>query len=221
MLDRLVLATQNPGKVAELAGLLAPAGVRVLGLADLPGPFPEPDETGDTFDANATIKALAYAAATGLPCIADDSGLVVDALAGAPGVISSHYATDGRPDERTREQRDHANNARILRELDGVPPERRAARFICVMALAVPPSPGGPTEPTVLALTRGSFEGRIGARPQVPRGSGGFGYDPLFLVAPDFARTSAELSKPEKNALSHRGAASRALLAEIARIRGG
>jgi XTP/dITP diphosphohydrolase len=211
MLDRLVLATQNPGKVAELAGLLAPAGVRVLGLADLPGPFPEPDETGDTFDANATIKAIAYAAATGLPCIADDSGLVVDALDGAPGVISSHYATDGRPDERTREQRDHANNARILRELDGVPPERRAARFVCVMVLA-------DANGHVLALIRGSFEGRIGTPPDVPRGSNGFGYDPLFLVAPHFTRTSAELAKAEKNALSHRGAASRAMLDQLTHL---
>lgn len=207
-MPELVLATQNPGKIAELRGLIAPVGYEVLGLADLGELPPEPEETGDTFEANATIKALAYARATGRLCLADDSGLEVDALGGRPGVISSHFAFDGRTDgdaaAMTREERDAANNARLLRDLEGVPAERRTARFVCTMVLAGPEG--------VHFITTGTFEGRIGLPPQVPRGDGGFGYDPLFLVAPDYSRTSAELEKSEKNRLSHRGAAVRAMI---------
>ncbi|MCC5823646.1 MAG: transposase, partial [Planctomycetes bacterium] len=149
-MPELVLATQNPGKIAELSDLLAPVGYTVLGLADLGDLPPEPEETGDTFEANATIKALAYARATGRLCLADDSGLEVDALGGRPGVISSHFAFDGRTDGEaaamTREQRDTANNARLLRDLQGVPEDRRTARFVCTMVLAEPsthPGAGG------------------------------------------------------------------------------
>jgi non-canonical purine NTP pyrophosphatase (RdgB/HAM1 family) len=397
----IVLATQNPGKIAELRDLLAPAGFTVLGLqelaAELGGIPAEPEETGSTFAENASIKALAYAEATGRLCLADDSGLEVDALGGRPGVISSHFAFDGRTDgaaAMTREERDAANNERLMAELEGVPAEARSARFVCVMALGAPGAggfqppdraqpdaavagfsgnfttrkgdrlphwdvangtyfitfraaagisfseperrlildacrhfhearywlhtacvmpdhvhlllrtiqrrdgswptgaevvhsiksftatqinrgrgrigsvwqreyfdrlvrsaaemeeanryiqqnpvraglcekalqypfvwrqesgsalraDGGLEAPRskILATTSGAFEGRIGLPGEVPRGPGGFGYDPLFLVAPGFDRTSAELDKSEKNRLSHRGQAVRAMVA--------
>ncbi len=142
-MSELVVATSNPHKVREIAAILAGEGlddVRLVGLADLGEPIPEPAETGATFEANAAIKALAYARATGRPCLADDSGLEIDALDGRPGVISSHYCTDGREVGMSRDQRDAANNARVLRELEGVPESRRTARFVCVMALAMPAS---------------------------------------------------------------------------------
>lgn len=223
-LGRVVIATGNPHKVEELRAMLALPGVEFLGLTDLPGHehLTEPEETGTTFEANATIKALSYAEQTRLPCLADDSGLEVDALTGAPGVISSHYSTGGRETGLTRPQRDAANNARLLRELEGVPPERRSGRFVCAMVLASPPSQTTPTpggrasdRPRVLAGSRGIFEGRIGLLGQVPRGTNGFGYDPLFLVAPAFVRTSAELEPVEKNRLSHRGAAAAKMLGEL------
>lgn len=205
----LILATSNPHKVDELRAILGAAGLtgyRILGLNDLQffRPLREPEETGSTFEENAAIKARAYTSQTNKLCLADDSGLEIDALHGRPGVISSHYATDGRETGLSREQRDAANNARVLKELEGVPPEARAARFVCVMVLA---------EPTgkVMATTRGTFEGRIGLPPAVPRGENGFGYDPLFLAGPGFEVTSAELPPVEKNRLSHRGAAARAM----------
>lgn len=207
---RIVLATANPHKVAELRAILAREGlgekVRLLSLDEAGGPFAEPAETGATFEENAAIKARAYARATGLPCLADDSGLEVDALAGRPGVISSHYFSDGRPSDLPREERDRLNNERLLRDLADVPPERRSARFVCVMALAVP---SRDRESPTLTTFRGTFEGRVGLPGEVPRGSHGFGYDPLFLVAPDYALTSAELSPDEKNRLSHRAEAAR------------
>lgn len=233
-MPELVLATQNPGKIAELRDLLAPAGYTVLGLADLGDLPPEPDETGATFEQNATIKALAYAQATRRLCLADDSGLEVDALGGRPGVISSHFAFDGRTDgaaaAMSREQRDQANSERLMAELAGVLPEDRGARFVCTMVLAGPDLGAGGSQPPdrakhdahgVLAVTRGVFEGRIGLPTEVPRGSGGFGYDPFFLVAPGFTRTSAELDKAEKNRLSHRGAAVRAMEEHLRRLAGG
>ena len=239
----IVLATQNPHKVEELRAILSSVGggggedgglgVEVIGLGDLPGRgvaggggvggggFAEPVESGTTFAQNAAIKALAYARMTGQVCLADDSGLEVDALGGAPGVLSSHYNTDGEERGQDRATRDRLNNERLLRELRGVPFEERGARFVCVMVLASPPgrlSPNG----RVLAEVRGSFEGRIGVCAEevggggelkvvVPRGEFGFGYDPLFLVGPGFERTSAELSGDEKNALSHRAAAANKL----------
>ena len=144
----IVIATGNPHKIDEIRAVLRPIGVDVIGLSDLPGPFDEPVEGKDSFIENATLKATSYAQQTGRVCLADDSGLEVDALGGAPGVISSHYATDGEETGLTREQRDSANNARLLKELEGVPPEQRTARFVCTMVLAAPPthdgaSPGG------------------------------------------------------------------------------
>jgi XTP/dITP diphosphohydrolase len=203
--DPIVLATGNTHKAVELRAIFARAGTQVVGLEDLPGraAFREPAEHGITFEQNAAIKALGYAAQTGRTCLADDSGLEVDALAGRPGVISSHYSTDGRETGSPRQERDRSNNERLLRELGGTPAERRAARFVCVMLLARPGR--------IIATTRGTFEGRIGMPGEVPRGSNGFGYDPLFLVAPGFVCTSAELDPTAKNHLSHRGAAARAM----------
>lgn len=202
----IVLATANPHKVAELRHIFAGVGIEVQGLNEASSgrALEEPKETGATFDENAAIKARAYAAKLGKMCVADDSGLEIDALQGAPGVISSHYSTDGLETGLPRAARDKANNERVLRELHRVPEHRRTARFVCVMCLAAPNG-------EILATTRGSFEGRIGLPGEVPRGAHGFGYDPVFLVAPDFMRTSAELSPEEKNERSHRGMAARAM----------
>lgn len=201
----LVAATGNPHKLGEIRGLLAGLGIAVLGLDEAGGPFPEPDETGDAFETNATIKARAYAAETGHPCLADDSGLEIEALGGRPGVISSHYDTDGRPDHRPRADRDAANTARVLRELEGVPDERRGARFVCCMIVARPSG-------EVTHAARGELQGRIGVPPRVPAGAHGFGYDPIFLVGPDHRRTAAELDPAEKAEISHRGEALRRLV---------
>ena len=213
-MTEILLATGNPHKIEEMNAIfatLAGGRFRFVSLADAcPGrTLVEPAETGTTFEQNATLKALGYAAQTGRPCLADDSGLEVDALGGRPGVISSHFATDGRETGASRAERDAANNARLLRDLAGTPDDRRTARFVCVMVLAAPPgSGGGGGGPVVLASARGTFEGRIG---HAPRGAHGFGYDPLFLVAPEYSRSSAELAPDAKNALSHRGAAARRL----------
>ena len=191
----LVLASGNRGKAAELAALLAPLGWQLVAQAELG--VAEIEETGETFEANALLKARHAAAATGLPALADDSGLEVDALGGAPGVRSAGYADGGS---------DAANLAKLLRELDAVPESGRGARFRCVLAFVV-----GATDPTPL-IARGSWEGRIGRE---PRGSNGFGYDPVFVV-PDPAgggeRTAAELAPALKNERSHRGQALRELL---------
>lgn len=228
---KIVIATGNPHKVEEMReifrdpalGLVA-FGVEFVGLGEVEGgPFPEPRETGVTFEQNATIKALTYASATGMWCLADDSGLEIDALDGRPGVISSHYCTDGREEGMSRAERDAKNNERVLREMAGVDEERRTARFVCVMCVARPAE--------TLVRVRGTFEGRIGMpldearaemdanmEPGVPRGEGGFGYDPIFLLpAPDH-RSSAELSATEKNARSHRGAAARLMAARIKQV---
>ncbi len=204
----IVIATSNPHKVEELGAILAAEGLtafRLLTLKDVaPSGLPEPAEIGTTFVENATIKAMTYAKLTGCLCLADDSGIEIDALDGRPGVISSHYATDGRETGITRQERDAANNARVMRELAGVPLTQRTARFRCVMVLADP-------HRGVLHIADGTCEGRIGTTPDVPRGGGGFGYDPLFLLAPDFRHTTSELGAEAKNAVSHRGFAARKL----------
>lgn len=213
-MEAIVIATGNPHKVEELRAILGAAGVEVMGLRDLAGweGLCEPEEHGRTFEANARIKAMSYASQTGRTCLADDSGLEVDALGGRPGVISSHYATEGVETGLGRAERDAANNARLMRELEGVPAEARTARFVCVMCVARGRGGGG-----VVAESRGEMEGRIGLAGEVPRGTNGFGYDPLFLVGPGFRRTSAEMSAEEKNARSHRGAAAREM---VRRLRG-
>jgi len=206
----IVLATQNPGKISELQSLLSETPIDIIGLDHFDRAFPEPEEDGQTFLDNATIKAIAYAKLTSMHCLADDSGLIIDALNGRPGVISSHYAFDGDADGEaatmTRAQRDVLNGQKVLGELEGIPDEERTARFTCTMVLA---DPAG----TVLGSTVGAFEGRIGRSDQVPKGENGFGYDPLFLVGPDYTRTSAQLEPAEKNRISHRAAAVKDMIA--------
>lgn len=401
-MDPIVIATGNPHKVEEMRAIFGSRGIPVIGLKDLGGSFTEPTETGGTFEENATIKALSYAEQTGRICLADDSGLEVDALGGAPGVISSHYSTDGRETGLSRQERDTANNQKLLVRLAKVPERERTARFVCVMCLAGPdlslggagfqpaqsppahkpsdfqffdgkfdktssgdlphwqvgratyfvtfnllkgqlsdeeraivcdaclfwhgtrlilhqavvmpdhvhmifrplqqadglwptlkgimhsikrhtsnqiqklrgtsgmlwqeenfdriirshsdfeekmhyvamnpvkaglcskpglypyrvdgsmgglqtrpPQAGEQEKPRVLALCRGTFEGRIGMPGDVPRGDHGFGYDPLFLLPFPDTRSSAELSPEEKNRLSHRGAAAAKMAQEI------
>lgn len=198
-MQKLTIATSNPHKVEEISAVLRPLGIDcvALGRTDIP----EPDEDGVTFEENARIKAVAYARALGEMVLADDSGLEVDALDGAPGVQSARYAGLGA----TRAERDAANNAKLLAALAGVPDARRAARFVCVLTIARP-------DGTIIAESRGTFEGVIG---HVPRGANGFGYDPL-LVLPD-GRTSAELTSEEKNARSHRGNALRLIVPKLPR----
>lgn len=212
----LLLATANPHKVRELRAilepLLGPMGLSIVSLDEArladgrpASSLPEPVEDGDTFEDNARIKAVAYARATGVACLADDSGLEVDALMGEPGVDSAYFAHGREKGPGVpRAERDAANNARLLRVLQGQSDSRRTARFVCAMCLA---SPSG----EVLAAARGTFEGRIGRE---PKGANGFGYDPLLTL--EDGRTSAELSDEEKNARSHRGAAARAMAQGIA-----
>ena len=197
---RLLFASSNQHKLDEVRAILAPIGIEVEGLDSLPHQIPEPDEDGETFEENARIKAIAYAKAAGRICLADDSGLEVDALGGAPGVHSARYAQIGV----TRVQRDQANNIKLMRQLKDVPFEKRAARFVCAMCLA-------DADGNILAETRGTFEGLITDHPM---GSNGFGYDPL-LYLPDRRCTSAQLSPAEKNARSHRGQAARQMAAML------
>jgi XTP/dITP diphosphohydrolase len=192
---KVVLATANPGKQREFAALLGPRGFELvlqsaLGIASVA-------ETGHTFEANALLKAHHAAAVSGLPALADDSGLEVDALGGRPGVWSARFAGPEASDEE--------NNAELLRALAERPEVPRTARYRCVLALvrrADDPRP---------LLAQGIWEGRIGTRHV---GSGGFGYDPYFIPA-GFECTAAELSAAQKNALSHRGAALRDLIARL------
>lgn len=191
----IVLATRNQGKVKELQEMLADFSVEIRSLADF-GPLPEVVEDGATFDDNAYKKALFTAKALGLPALADDSGLVVEALAGAPGVHSARYAGEKADDA--------ANIAKLLREMEGQS-DRRAA-FVCVLSLAVPSGP---------ALT---YEGRCeGQITHEPRGGKGFGYDPVMLYPP-LHKTFAEMEPAEKNRVSHRGAAMAQLQEEFAKI---
>ena len=192
MAPRLLLASANQGKLRELRTILDGLPVELVGLteADLGEP-PEVEETGDTFLENARIKARAYAAWSGRAAVADDSGLEVDALGGAPGVRSARYAGEGAGDQ--------ANLDKLLAALAGVPPERRTARFRCAAVLVDPK--GGEWH------AEAAWEGRV---LDAPRGTGGFGYDPVFL--PDgWDRTSAEVDQATKDAASHRGKAFRAL----------
>jgi len=195
---KVVLATRNRGKLREIAPLLDGLGLELCTIDDV-APKAELREDADTFEENALAKARQAAAATGLPAVADDSGLEVDALGGAPGVRSARYAGPGADDAR--------NNAKLLEALRDIPPGGRRARFRCVAAF-VDPARGR-------EITRaGVCEGEIlGA----PRGEGGFGYDPLFLL-PDRGRTMAELPLDEKNRVSHRAAAFRALAAALAQV---
>jgi len=196
-----VLATGNGHKVRELRTLLADLieelDLEIVGMGEFPD-VAEVVETGVTFAENATLKAVAAAQATGLPAVADDSGLAVDVLGGAPGVFSGRWAgTHGQ---------DRANLELLLGQLYDVPEQHRAAAFVCAAALALP-------EGTVVVR-----EGRMpGTLAREPRGENGFGYDPILVVEGD-SRTSAELTFEEKNAISHRGKAFRALAADLRKV---
>ncbi|HTC80054.1 MAG TPA: RdgB/HAM1 family non-canonical purine NTP pyrophosphatase [Acidimicrobiia bacterium] len=195
---RLVLASANPDKAAEISAILS-AAVPGLDLAPRPDGVPDVDETGTTLLENARLKAAAIATATGEAAVADDTGLVVDALDGAPGVWSARFAGDGST---------YADNvAKLLSELAGVAPERRTARFETVALVRWP-------DRREVAAT-GAVEGVIATE---GRGDGGFGYDPVFVPVEGNGRTFAELAPEEKHALSHRGRAFRALAAELANL---
>ena len=185
---RIVVATGNRGKLQELRSMLSPLGVEIKSLADYPH-IPEVIEDGHTFEENAVKKATAITEATGEIALADDSGLEVDYLKGAPGVFSARFAGEGKDDS--------ANNQKLLELMEGVPLEKRTARFKCVVALALPRREGR------FYTAEGSCEGIIGTE---PRGSEGFGYDPLFIV-PGMGKTFAQLDMAAKNDLSHRGKA--------------
>jgi XTP/dITP diphosphohydrolase len=192
----LVLASGNPGKLRELAALLAPLQLRLIPQGDLG--IESVEETGTTFLANAVLKARHAAARSGLAALADDSGLEVDALGGRPGVWSARFAGAGASDA--------ANLRRLLEELDGVPEAARQARYQCVIACVREPADPAPF------IASGTWEGRIVHEPQ---GQGGFGYDPVFVPTGE-ARTAAQLPAALKNARSHRAQALAALVAGLA-----
>jgi len=195
---RLVIATRSAHKLRELRELLRLEHADLVSLDDLGVPG-DPDETGSTFEANAAIKARAAVRSTGLPVLADDSGIEVDALGGAPGVRTRRYAGEDATDVD--------NNTKLLEALAGLPPERRGARYVCVLALAVPGTEG-PRGGMRLTYARGTCRGRIATE---PRGTGGFGYDPIFEPEsePPGGRTLGLWTPAEKHAISHRARAAR------------
>ncbi len=195
---RLLVATRSRHKLAELRDLLRLERAELVDLDDV-GIADEVEETGRTFAANAALKARFYARRSGLPTLADDSGLEVDALGGGPGVRTRRYAGERATDEE--------NNAKLLAALDGLPPERRGARYRCVLAFAIP-GRAGPRGGLPVTLARGTFEGRIGTG---PRGTSGFGYDPIFEPAsePPGGATVGQWTAERKQAVSHRARAAR------------
>jgi XTP/dITP diphosphohydrolase len=226
----LFFGSGNAGKLRELRRLVAGLPLRVVSPADLDRALPDVEEDEDTFEGNAAKKAVAYAQLADMPALADDSGLCVDVLGGAPGVRSARWSDD---DELTspacalpafadrelgadlaRASRDEANNEKLLRMLAGVPAERRGAEYRAVLVVALP-------DGSIAASVVGTCRGRI---IDAPRGAGGFGYDPLFVPDAELARdpaaprTMAELSPVEKDALSHRGEAFRKLIPVLVRL---
>ena len=205
--SRLLVATRSAHKLRELRELLGPLGAQLVSLDDagIPG---DAIEDGETFEANAAKKARFFAARSGLPTLADDSGIEVEALGGGPGVRTRRYAGEDATDEE--------NNVKLLRELAGLPPERRSARYRCALALALPEA-AGPRGGIPVRFSRGTLTGRIAV---VPRGDGGFGYDPIF--EPDGerpgGRTLGEWTAEAKNRISHRGRAARRMHATLARL---
>src|SRR5712671_588550 len=201
---KILIATSNSGKLRDFAGAASRHGVEIAGIPDFTS-LPSVLEDGLTFEANARKKAEAYSRhVPGEIVVADDSGLEIDAMKGAPGVYSARYAApdlqNKEPHEADANTDDEANNARVLRELKGVPPAQRTGRFVCVLAAA--------RDGKTLATFRGSAEGII---LDSARGTNGFGYDPLFYF-PQIDKTFAELSAEEKSSYSHRGAAFRQFL---------
>ena len=198
-MSRLLIATHSAHKLAELRELLQLDRAELVSLDDV-GVDDDPDETGTTFETNARIKARFGARRTGLPTIADDSGLEVEALGGGPGVRTKRYAGPNATDAD--------NNTKLLGALLGLSPERRGARYVCVLALALPEAGAGPADAVPIRTVRGTSRGRIATE---PRGTGGFGYDPIF--EPDGeqpgGRTFGQWSAAEKHAVSHRGRAAR------------
>jgi XTP/dITP diphosphohydrolase len=196
---QLLIATHSVHKLAELRELLRLGRGELIGLDEV-GIDDQPDETGTTFETNARIKARFGARRTGLPTLADDSGLEVDALHGAPGVRTRRYAGPTATDAD--------NNAKLLDVLDGLPPERRGARYVCVLALALPSAGPSAGDAVPTRTVRGTTRGRIAT---APRGTGGFGYDPIFEPEgePPGGRTFGLWSAAEKHAVSHRGRAAR------------
>ncbi|MEZ4220764.1 MAG: RdgB/HAM1 family non-canonical purine NTP pyrophosphatase [Polyangiaceae bacterium] len=197
----VALSSGNEGKLLELRSLFAELPVEIVSVREVLGEPLTVIEDGETFEENATLKALAGCRATGLICIADDSGLEVDSLGGRPGVRSARYAHDRATDAE--------NNAALLRELEDVEDSRRNARFRCVLAMA------SPWALDAVETVEGRVEGTIA---RDPRGSGGFGYDPLFIVDGHDGRAMAELSEDEKNAISHRARAVRAIVPALLRL---
>lgn len=195
-MKRIVLATKNQGKIKEMRALLAPLDIEVLSLADFE-PIEDAKENGTTFQDNALIKARYYYEHTHVACLADDSGLEVDALDGRPGVYSARYSGENATDA--------TNNAKLLDEMTDVAEDNRTARFRCSMALV-----DGDTVLTADGVCEGVILCEL-------RGEGGFGYDPLFFV-PRYDRTLAELTSDEKNAISHRGHAVRMMVDKIAKL---
>ena len=182
----IVIATRNPGKAKEFAALFAKEGYQTKTLLDYPN-LPDVEETGTTFEENARLKAETIAQILQQPVLADDSGLVVDALNGMPGIFSARFAGERKSDA--------ANNAKLLHELTDVPDEKRTAHFHCTLVFAAPQKES--------LVVEADWDGRIG---RIPQGDNGFGYDPLFIV-PEYRKTSAELTSEEKNQISHRGMA--------------
>ena len=204
---RILVATRSRHKLGELRDLLRPRRATLVTLDDL-GIAEEAEETGASFAANAALKARFYARLSGLPTLADDSGLEVDALGGGPGVRTRRYAGEDATDEQ--------NNAKLLAALAGLPPERRGARYRCVLALALP-GRAGPRGGLPVVLARGTFSGRIAV---APRGSNGFGYDPIFEPAaePPGGATVGEWPPERKQAVSHRARAARRMAPILERL---
>ncbi len=203
MTRRIVLATRNEHKVHELrqilAGVCRDLDLDIVSAAEFPE-VPDVPETEVTFAGNARLKAEALAAATGLPALADDSGLAVEVLGGAPGVFSARWSGTHAGADASRAERDRANLALLLEQVADVPEVHRRAAFVCAAVLVIPGE-----EPIV---REGRVAGNLG---HAPRGSNGFGYDPVFVPDADPARTLAEFTDAEKNAISHRGNAFRAM----------
>ena len=204
----LLVATGNPGKLREYQGLLGDAPFRLVSLRDV-GITDEVEETGNTFEENAWLKASGYATMSGILTLADDSGLEVDALGGDPGVRSARYGGDACSSDQDRVDL-------LLRNLGGVPWERRTARFRCVINIVRPSTDGG-SAPALLVSSVGSVAGMVQYEPV---GDDGFGYDPVVYL-PSFKRTVAQLSLDEKNRVSHRGNAAGRAMAALARVPGG
>lgn len=199
--NRWVLASGNRGKLKELAQALQPLNLELAPISDWTDDSPVED--GDSFEANALIKARHASRLSGLPSLADDSGLAVDALIGAPGIYSARYAGGNASDQD--------NNRKLLRELADIPEPKRSAHFVCVIALVRSETDENPI------LVRGEWQGHIAFE---PRGAGGFGYDPLFIT-PDLNLSSAELSPQQKLARSHRGQAINKLLTQLKQLKHG